>query len=340
MTEPLFVTCLALVCPVGLTPESAVAAMRAGIDAFGELPYRDNSGDPIRGAAVPTLAGALRGRRRITELLVSALEDVRERLPEHSLDTMPLLLCTRERDRPGPNVGGIVAEAEARLGISFRRAGSAHLPFGPVSVFRALEQARQLCGERDSTGCLIVAVDTLVDAQALDWLDRSKRLKREGHSDGVIPGEAACVALVSRQAPASSGSCVLGLGFGQETATVLNEEPFLGRGMATAIQGALAEARVEMHQVNFRISDVAGESYAFEELALAQIRTLRKSRECQVLLHPAGSIGDCGAATGLVQLAWAEQSFARGYACGPLALAHTSAASGARAVAVTSAEPL
>jgi 3-oxoacyl-[acyl-carrier-protein] synthase-1 len=93
-----------------------------------------------------------------------------------------------------------------------------------------------------------------------------------------------------------------------------------------------------MEEVAFRFSDVAGESYAFEEVVVAQARNLRTSRECQDLLHPAGSIGDCGAASGLIQLAWAEQAFARGYACGPVALGHCSVPSGARAAAVVSSE--
>jgi 3-oxoacyl-[acyl-carrier-protein] synthase-1 len=124
------------------------------------------------------------------------------------------------------------------------------------------------------------------------------------------------------------------LGFATEAATVLNEEPLLGKGMAAAVQDALREARLAMHEVDFRLSDVAGESYAFEELALAQSRLMRQTRETQDLWHPADSVGDCGAVAGLIQFAWAEQAFLRGYAPGPVAALHASSAFGGRAAAV------
>jgi 3-oxoacyl-[acyl-carrier-protein] synthase-1 len=140
--------------------------------------------------------------------------------------------------------------------------------------------------------------------------------------------------LVSNQAMTPSSLGIRGLGFAVEEATVLNDEPLLGKGMAAAVEHALSEAALAMHEVDFRLSDVAGESYAFEELALAQSRLTRQTRESQDLWHPADTVGDCGATSGLIQVAWAEQAFARGYAPGSVALAHGSAASGARAAAV------
>jgi hypothetical protein len=69
LSEPLYVTCLGLICAVGLTPESAGAAMRAGIAGFEELPYFDDDGEPVIGAMVPSLPKELRGRaRRIHDL--------------------------------------------------------------------------------------------------------------------------------------------------------------------------------------------------------------------------------------------------------------------------------
>src|SRR5262245_12431910 len=335
MTEPIALTCLGLVCPVGLTPESAAAAMRAGIDAFGELPYVDRMGEPIVGATVPDLPPDVHGRARVIELLAHALETIEARLPRGlTLTNLPLILCTRDAERPGARLNQIVGEVERRLGIVFRRDGSIHVARGSVSAFGGLNCARRLFSDGLNHACVIAAVDTLVDARTLAWLDQAKRLRTSEQIDGVIPGEAACVMLATRRPMTSSALVVRGLGFAEETATLLNEEPFLGKGMAAAVKAALGEAGVAMHDVAFRLSDVAGESYAFEELVLAQSRLMRTTRERQDLWHPAGFVGDCGAAAGLVQLAWAEQAFARSYAPGPIALAHGSAAPGARAAAV------
>jgi 3-oxoacyl-[acyl-carrier-protein] synthase-1 len=309
--------------------------MRAGIDGFSDLPYVDNEGEPIVGAIVPGLPHDLRGRARLVELLARAVDGIEARLPpDLKLNRLPLLLCTREPERPGARVNGLVTEVEARLGVDFRRDGSGHIARGPVAAFESITQVRRILAERRADAYLIAAVDTLVDARSLYWLDHAKRLKTSVQTDGVIPGEAACVVFVTKRPMTPSHLAVRGLGFAEETATVLNEEPLLGKGMAAAVKGALAEASVAMHEVDFRLSDVAGESYAFEELVLAQSRLMRKTRESQDLWHPAGFVGDCGAAAGLVQFAWAEQAFARSYAPGPVALVHGSAAAGARAAVV------
>jgi 3-oxoacyl-[acyl-carrier-protein] synthase-1 len=335
MAEFLYLSCLSLVCPVGFTPESAAAAMRAGIAGLTDLPYSDNAGDPIVGAIVPGLSKELHGTARLVELLALAFEYVEPRLPSGlAWLELPLFLCTREPERAGAKINRIVAEVEARQRIKIRRDGSRHIASGPVGAFEAVAQARILLAEDQEQACLIAAVDTLVDARALHWLDRAQRLKTEAQSDGVIPGEAACVMLVSRQPITPSRLIIKGLGFAVETATVVNDAPLLGNGMAAAVKDALSDAGLAMHEVDFRLSDVAGESYAFEELALAQARVMRQTRESQDLWHPAETVGDCGAASGLVQFAWAEQAFARGYAPGSKALLHGSAATGARAAAV------
>jgi 3-oxoacyl-[acyl-carrier-protein] synthase-1 len=335
MPESLYVSCLGLVCPVGFTPESAAAALRAGIAGFTDLPYADQTGERIVGALVPGLTDDLRGRARLVELLARAFEFIGPRLPQSvALTDLPVILCTREPDRPGANVEGIVSEIEMRLRLNSRRDGSGHIASGPVAAFEALMHASRLLAARRTEVCLIAAVDTFVDARTLCWLDDTKRLKTAMQSDGVIPGEAACVAIVSKRPVTPSHLAVRGLGLAVEIATVVNEEPLLGKGMTAAARHALREAGLGIHEVDFRISDVAGESYAFEELALALSRLTRQPRESQELWHPADCIGDCGAAAGLIQFSWVEQAFLRGYAPGPVALVHASTSTGARAAAV------
>lgn len=334
MRTPLHVSCLGLVCPVGLTPASAAAAMRAGISRFTELPYADPTGEPIAGAVVPSLPAELRGRNRVIELLARAFLSALASLPRGlSPAELPIFLCVREPALPDHQLVGVLSEVSARLAVPLRCKDAVYLPDGPVGVLAALAQARSLIRE-PAQACLVAAVDSLVDARTLSRLDRNKRLKTSVQSDGIIPGEAAGVALVSKRAMTVTTLVVLGLGFAVETATLLNDEPLLGKGMTAAVRGALEEAGVAMHEVDLRVSDVAGESYAFEELVLAQARVARQTRSSQPLWHPGDMIGDCGAANGLIQLAWLEQAFARGYAPGPIGLIHTSATAGGRAAAV------
>jgi 3-oxoacyl-[acyl-carrier-protein] synthase I len=335
VASTLYVSCLGLVCAVGLTPESASAAMRSGIAGFSDLPYVDNNGAPVVGAIVPALPNDLRGRERLIELFKLCVEGFDQRLPSDiDRQYLPLLVCTREPDLPGPHAASIVVEVEARLGFRFCRERSGHVPRGAVAGFEALRQARHILAESDSTACLVIAVDSLVDARALQRLDRTMRLKTPVRSDGIIPGEAACLMLVAVRPLTPWPVTLGGLGFAAEHATVLSDEPLFGKGMTAAVREALSEAGLSLHEIDFRLSDVAGESYAFEELVLAQSRLMRQTRQSQDLWHPAAFIGDCGAAAGLIQLAWAEQAFAKGYAPGPIALAHGATAAGDRAAAV------
>jgi 3-oxoacyl-[acyl-carrier-protein] synthase I len=328
-------SCISLVSAVGYSPASAAAALRAGITGFQTLGYPDANGEPIVGAPVEALPPGVRGRERLAALVRLVFEElapeIGARLP---WDRLPVLLCTREVARPGGRLDGIVAGIELPGGVAITGRRARQIASGPTAAFEALGHARTILSETNAPGCLILAVDSLTDARTLQWLDAAERLKTSVQTDGVIPGEAACLAVVSKHPLTKTHLSVRGIGRAVETATVLDDTPFRADGMAAALRNALTEAELQMHQVDFRLSDVAGESYAFEELVLAQTRVMRQVRPSQPLWHPAECVGDCGAAAGLIQLAWAEQAFARGYAPGPIAALHASSAFGPRAAAI------
>jgi 3-oxoacyl-[acyl-carrier-protein] synthase-1 len=329
-----------MVCPVGLGVSAACAAMRAGIAKFDELPYWDGKGLPVIGAAVPGLDPDLRFGPRLVELLTMSLRDCLSEMRSLPLRSIPLLVGLAEPDRPGgaPALPAtVIREVESRLKVSFHPTFSAVVPRGHTSAFEALRMARDMFQSTAVPGCLVCGVDSYLNASSLYWLDQSWRLKREGHTDGVIPGEAAAAIYVSRQAPekAEGAVGVTGLGFARETATVLSEEPLRALGMSEACRQALAEAGCSFHQIEFRISDATGENHGFRELALAEGRLARVVRkEPQPVWHAADSIGDTGAAAGFVQLVTAKAAWAKDYAPGDRALCFGSSVPGDRAAAV------
>lgn len=333
----MYVTCLSLVCPVGYHPRSAAAAMRAGISGLAALEYTDRAGEPLVGGAVEALPSGLRGHERQAALVNLAFAQLDARsVARLRAARLPVILCTREAERPGARLGGLLGRVRLPDGAPYAHGRTVHVGAGAVGVVQALSHARAMFRDAQARACLVVAVDSLIDARVLSWLDRQGRLKTSLQSDGLIPGEAACLILVSQAPPEEAGLAALGLGFGTEPATVTNEEPFRADGMTMALRDALAEAGLGLHDVDFRLSDVGGESYAFEELVLAQTRLMRQVRPTQPLWHPADGLGDCGAAAGFVQLAWVEQAWARGYAPGPVAALHASGAFHSRAAAVIS----
>ncbi|MER8796208.1 hypothetical protein [Mesorhizobium sp. M0814] len=333
------ISCISLVCPVGYTPASAIAAMRAKIAVFEELPYRDNGGQPLRGAVVDAILPETRGRSRLQALARFAVEHIDEKVAALlPWGEMPFLLCMRDAGMAGARINGILSGLAVPGGAPLVGSRTFQITHGQISAFVAIEQARKLLDERDADACLVMAIDSLIDARSLSWLDDRMRLKTSDVTDGLLPGEAACILVVSKRPIVEGALRLRGLGLAIETATPSNEEPFRADGLGAAVKAALAEAGVQMHEIAFRLSDVAGESYAFEELVLAQLRNMRQTRPEQPVWHAADCMGDCGAAAGLIQFAWAEQAFKRGYAPGNLAALHgSSMAFGGRAAAVVSA---
>lgn len=338
----MYVSSPGLVCPVGLDAESACAALRAGIAQFEELPYRDNSGEPVIGATVPGMAPDLPRSHRLLELLAPALQETIGKVPSLPWQSIPLIVCLAEPGRPG-GCGHLardfVGAIERKIGVSFHPDCSGVIVKGHTGGFRALRVARRLFQEGDILACLICGVDSYINATSLNWLDAHWRLKTEENSDGVVPGECAAAMLVTPTATEQAVK-VRGLGFAQEKAVVLNEEPLLGLGMTEAVRIALTEAALTIHDFDFRVSDVTGESYGFRELSLALARFEREYREEFPIWHAAEAIGDTGAAAGLFQIAMAHGGTVGGYAPGDRALCHSAAIGGDRAVAALQRAPV
>jgi 3-oxoacyl-[acyl-carrier-protein] synthase-1 len=105
-------------------------------------------------------------------------------------------------------------------------------------------------------------------------------------------------------------------------------------GLAQAIRAALVDAGCNMHDVDFRLSDLSGEQYYFKEAALAVSRLLRVRKEEFDLWHPASIIGESGAVAGVAMIAVAEAACRKAYAPGPALLCHMSNDAGQRAAAI------
>lgn len=329
-----------LVCPVGHTAAAACAALRAGLDAFSELPFWDANAMPVIGAMMADLDLDLHDRQRLLDMLAMAIEDCLSGVPALRSEEVPLLIGLAEPERPGAAIWSgesLLPELEQRLCRRFHPDLSMAIAKGHTSGTKGLRRAQDYLQNLAVPACIVCAVDSYINASSIFWLDQSWRLKREGHTDGVMPGEAAAAALVRRRSAEDdpAGVHILGLGFGLEPASILTSEPLLAVGLADACRRALAQAGWEFHHLDFRISDVTGESYGFRELALVEGRLARVVRaEPQPLWHPADAIGDTGAAAGLVQLVMATAAWRKGYAPGARAACFTSAVKGDRAVAL------
>jgi 3-oxoacyl-[acyl-carrier-protein] synthase-1 len=335
---------LGMVTPVGLSAAASLAAMRAGINLFQELPIPHPLREPIMGAFVPTVTFA--GLERLLALLEPAVREASASLHPASCAVTPLLIAVPHPNRPGvPSLLRrlLLPELQHRLGWSYDPHHSALVPLGRAAGLAALGTAVRLLRAGTAERCLVAGADSLINEDVLGWLYRHGRLKIEDNSNGLIPGEAAvAIELVSlRQGDATSADEVLVLGHGEasETALVGGEQPNRADGLVAAVRAALAEAGLSMDDVDYRLSDVTGEHYYFKETANGVLRLLRRRKQHFPLWHPADVIGDSGAAASLVLVAMACMAARKGYAPGKVALCQASSDEGHRAACVLQAGP-
>ena len=333
-TEPLTVLSTGMVSSVGLSAASSCAAVRAGLANPTELRVLNSKGEWQLGHKVP-LAPELTGVGRLAHLARMSIEECLSEVPRGEWSGIPLLLCVAEHTRPGRVLMSdeeILARATSMPGATFARQ-SRVIAQGRVAVAVALQYARELLQTRTAVKALIVATDSLLHAETLRAFDGQGRLLTTSNSNGFLPGEAAAAILIGR-ADGAADLAVEGLGFGVEPAPLGSERPLRADGLTRAIEQACAEAHCEMFDLDFRITDLAGEQYYFKEAALALSRKLRRRKEEFALWHPSECIGEVGAAIGPVLIAVAAGAFRGAYAAGPRALVHIGNDSGERSAVI------
>jgi 3-oxoacyl-[acyl-carrier-protein] synthase-1 len=252
------------------------------------------------------------------------------------IEEVPLLICVGEVSRPG-QLQDLNEEflSDVCQGLKTRfHERSGVIANGRVGGVEAVRRARELLDE-DRPLCLVAGVDTFLVGTSLCALDKDNRLLTSANSNGFIPGEAGAAVLLGPAKKDGPAQLVCrGIGFGREKATIQSEEPLRADGMVEAIRAALADAGCTYDEVDYRLTDVNGEQYAFKEAALAMARTMRTLKPRFEIWHPADCIGEVGAAIVPVVLGVAKAAAEKGYAPGAGALCQFSNDDGARAAMV------
>lgn len=319
-----------LCCALGLDLRAATLAIRAGIAALDELWILDDEGEPIVGAEVPGL-DRLPASRRVLALLTRVIEEA-ARAAELEIVDRCVVVCsevaTRRLRLLGPELAALV---HARTGVELR---ALELIAGDeTSAVRVLARLELEPGRE----VLLCATDSSIDAYTL--ARASSRLRRDDSGrqrarDGFSPGEAAACVWVGR-APRPGAVRVAGLGFALESATILDARPHAALAMTAAAREALQQAGCSIDEVGQWISDLAGEHYEFNELALAGARLpVRRGPEPE-LCHTSEFVGSVGVAAAVVSWILAGEAGEAGQdPRARRALCSSSSAEGARALVV------
>ncbi len=331
-SEPIAILGTGLVTSVGTTAAACCCAFRAKISNPVETQFIDSSGAWVKAHQVE-LNSPCAGLSKLTKMAAWAIEDALQGLKKEQWCHLPLLLCVAEPERPGRTAGlddQLMAQIQDELDVEFPSI-SQLVPHGRVAVAVALAQARALMAKNESSGVLVVGVDSLLSWPTLSHYDYGDRLLTAANSDGFMPGEGAGALWVGSANMRAAQMLCTGIGFGVEPAHIDSGEPLRAQGLTQAIKSSLDDAGRQLHDMDFRITDNSGEHYYFKEASLAVLRTLRQSKEPFDIWHPAECTGEVGAVSGISVIVTAVHACRKGYSPGPKVLTHWSNDVGQRA---------
>jgi 3-oxoacyl-[acyl-carrier-protein] synthase-1 len=338
MMARLAVLASGMVTGLGFNAPATLAALRAGISAIRETPWYDfESGEALRGAKV-ALPHWWEGIGKLADLVAPAIHECLRCAAPTAAAEVPLLIGVAAASRPG-RVSDLderlLDEVEARLGLQ-RQPHSQLIAMDQVGCAHALAIADQLIREHKADRVVVAGVDSFLQRTMLESFNKQRRLMTPTNSNGFFPGEAGCAILVGEPGGAHEAMpTIIGLGMGQESATIQGTDPLRATGLTHAVRQALDRAGLALKDVALRLTDLSGEHYKFKEAAFVAGRLNGGEREQALdLWHPIEFLGEIGAAILPCLLAQAAHARQYRYAPGPFALCHVGSDDGGRAALI------
>ena len=326
--------------PLGNLQQSC-AALRAGIsrmaeselytcpapEAEGESEEEDELEEPVLMATVPGLSLALEGRDRVLALALQGLQGLLTPggLSRQELRESALLIALPELDeatQEWESLEDLAPELTQRAGIEFAHTEVAMS--GHTGFFELLSRAREMLQEGSVARCVVGGADTYCCDERLSRLDQDGRLRSSANRDGLIPGEATGFFAFGPRGDADLPQ-VGPVASGTETQTIRGELFSAGGGLRDSLKSL--PNGVPWRRV---YCDLNGERYRSAEWGSAYVGLAERFTEDVMLIHPADCLGDVGAASGALLLAWAVEGMRRGYVGEPEVLLWTSSDAGSR----------
>lgn len=347
---------------------TACAAARAGLTRIRELQdfpvlAEDGTVEPALGHPVLAATG-FRGKAKLLCLGWPALEDLLQQEPgfrELSHERTGLLLClparelrrprAREQETPAQvNLAGSTPASDGSTGgreLCARLMELAGLPIPPqnhgdaawghAGLAPVVRQAVHALRTGQWSRCLIGAIESLVEPDALEWLHEVRRLKSADKADGLLPGEAAAFLLLerfdeARRRGANILAVVTDAAAAEEPHHYLSGRPSTAGAQLEAVARVLSSDHGPTPAEVWLISDHNGETYRAHEWGCFLVRLAARFPSVRVNASwfPAASFGDTGAASMAIGACMAVRAFRRGYHQAPTALICSASDAGLR----------
>jgi 3-oxoacyl-[acyl-carrier-protein] synthase-1 len=318
------VTAAAAVTAVGPTIEQNLASVCAGIQRFTDHPLHTAAApDPPLSGAEPAACALVPG--------LDAGMPIPERLLQLSLFAAPRFFSDVGWSRrevadaavfwvlPEParlaSFAGyetlIAGEFLTRLGIG--GGASRSITAGSGGFAEAVDAAHKHLESGQSRRAIVVALDSWIDRDSMQWLDSAYRLKSERNPDGFIPGEGCAIialepaaAAKARHAPALAR--IQGVAVSSEAAPFGSGRRSTASGLTQAIDGVAS--LLSSTEPLWVLCDMNGESCRAAEWGAVLCRS-RRLKNVGTLWHPAENWGDVGAASGGLALALVCEAYRR-----------------------------
>jgi len=346
----LAVTGVGMVTSVGRSATAACAAIRAGISRPRGVRYSvlDEETQAMERLTGHPIHGYTEGFTQSALWLRLALGAVGDLLHSASLSKTDVDFWKRtgllgvtppcggprfqmEDEDPGLMEEALIHPLQKKLGVLFARrfvglGGADH-----AGLALAVHKANTFI-EAGLDRVLLVAVDSLIDALTLEWLDGAHRLKTSDTPSGLSPGEAGVALLLEGALSARRRRAVVlaeltAVGVGQEAKELESGVPSTGRGLAQSIRTALDVAGLPDAYDGDVFADLNGEVWRAHEWGMSLVQLVGRVGEA-VLHLPAVQVGDTGAASGALGVVLATHSLGRGHTRRPDALVTSRSDSG------------
>ena len=294
----LAVEAVAAITPVGEDAPATVGSIFTEVQVL-EMSSAKGADERPVGAATP-IPATVKGVDRLVALGGFALREAALGLAKGT--EIGLVACVpSEKDEPG-----LVAQASSFLSRLAAESDLAMAPkagrvfgAGPSAIIEALLYARATLQMRDLSAVFVLGVDSLVSAF------RQRKALRDGSVpvEGLVPGEAAAAILLSGRPGPDSLATLAGVGLAEEPSLgVQPAEPNLGKGINSAIDRAVADAKLPNALFAALVHDLPSSQAGFAELAWVKgCPSLRTSPEVHIV-SPTFSTGATGAASGILSL--------------------------------------
>jgi len=329
--------------PVGLSVDSSMAAVRAGIDQFAEHEFFiDRTGEPVRTARDALLDPGLVGPKRLIDMGETALQQVCQQLVAYSpnLGQIPLLLALPQQ-RPGwtssdsQTVSTELGNREFSLDFEIAEL----YPYGHAAGLAALYGAVRKIEAGQTELCVIAGVDSYLEPDTLGWLDQNKQLATTYNRGAFFPGEGAgAIAVASdsavRRLGLNSLVKVRGIGAATESNLIKTDTVCIGEGLTAAVKQAIEPLSHSGVSVDGIICDINGERYRGEEWGFTLLRVSKTLSDPTDYEQPSSCWGDVGAASGPLFIALAASAGNGGWGKGSHYLIWNSSEAGQRTAAV------